>query len=342
MELTYLQTIVISAVLINSLLCLTIFNIRLNLFIFIIGFLYLLVSFPLGHDTLNYKFIIEDGYLPRYGLIWSILDAFSNFFNNWKFVHFISYVIIICSFFKLSKTLKNSNLALTILLLSPAIGFDFLSIIRQALATAAIIFAYLLGRKKSKWEYLLYLVAGLLHVSAFIYALFVFTKKINITRSMTPFRFLFVILTLFIFVSLTFVFLIQFELLDTTHFIEFYITNDDSVQSGKFVLIYWVIALGLPLILNVIFGISNNSNSIKQYLLFFSIYICVWMISSPTARIMWYFIPILFIQTLNEVELVNNKLYTRLYRVGLIILTFLSANFGLLISHDNYWVGYYE
>ncbi len=342
-ELSYNNTKILGLVIICILSFVNLFRRNVNYFFFFGCMFFFISCFPLGHDTLNYKFIIEDGYLPRYGIIWQTLYIISTFIKWWKIVHIISYSLILLSFFLLSKSVKQSALLFTSLVLSPAIGIDFLSIVRQGLATAFLIFGFLMRNRKSKLEYLFYFIAILTHVTSIVFPLYLLILKLIEIQKKSITRFFILGLTFFVLFCIAIIFIVKFELIDPVHFLEFYVLSKDGEPGGNIIFFYWMFILGLPVILKIILYNEQCGREIIFYALFFLLYYVFLQISSPLGRLFWYILPVLLYNSFLSIEKYDslNKIHF-IHKHILISSNLVASFYGILISHENYWFGFYE
>ena len=126
------------------------------------------------------------------------------------------------------------------------------------------------------------------------------------------------------------------------YFIELYVTNKDSESSGKFVLLYWMLTIFSLVIYLKIISYTLPENNLTSAIIFFLMYFLFWKLSPPTARLMWYFLPIYFFKLISEIEQNTKISGFRNNKIAILILTVTSAYFGISIAHDNFWYGFYE
>lgn len=342
LSLSYDTTRLVGIVLITILFSMNIFIQKVNYISLLFAFLFFILCFPLGHDTLNYKSLIEDDYLTRYGIVWESIYSFYRLFELWWIVHFIAYIIIIYSFYKISLRTTNSLFLFTILVLSPAIGFDFLSIIRQGLATSFIILGYNSSLNRSKFKFVFYLLAILTHITAIIFII-PFVLRYLYRLALQSRLKLILILIIFGMALILFIpVVISSGIVNPLYFIELYITNKDSVSSGKFVLLYWMLAIFSLVIYTKTVSYTLPKYNVTTAIMFFLIYFLFWKLSPPAARLMWYFLPIYFFKLIIELEKNTKISGFRNYKIAIVILTATSAYFGISIAHNNFWYGFYE
>lgn len=318
---------------------------RLNLLTIFIAFVFYMVSFPLGHDTLNYVQIFESGQLSRFGVIWAGIDYMANLFQSWIFIHAIPYAIIVFATYKLSTKCMNPSLLFVGVTLSPAIGFEFLSIVRQGLATALLMLAYsyYLSKKKFVVPTAIASLAVSSHTASIIAPAIYFLKSIkNIPKKD--------LMSLFVFLTMATLFVFAFigeSILDIAYvqlpyMIDWYIVSrDESEQSGRFVLLYWVLILSLGNLLSLIFNLRVRLFWLIGAIIFLTFYFALWAISPPMARIVWFILPIVLFHQINDVESGLSFVALSFYRFLFLIILLSASIYGALISKDSFWNGVY-
>jgi hypothetical protein len=113
---------------------------------------YWLVGFRLGYDILMYRNLIEEGRLDRYGPIWATLQLIYGMTGLWWIVHVTILCFIAWPIAELARRTAWPSLALAMMATLPGIGFDYLSLLRQALATAFVI-AFHLQTLRGNWRW---------------------------------------------------------------------------------------------------------------------------------------------------------------------------------------------
>lgn len=306
-------------------------------FLCIPAYIFMILAIPLGHDSLNYFFLIESGEIGRFGPIWTVLLSLHQYIDWWPIFYILSWAIIVFSFYRLAKTSSYPSFAFVLLLTAPAVGLDYISILRQGLATGFLIISYTaLLRAKIGMSYLL---SGLA-VSTHMTSLAVIPLLYKYLFSFRKYRLRFWILICIFFVSL-FVALNFMPFIDerVQYYNENYIQVDDEAPvSGRFVLFYWLLVSATPILACIITDFSVEK--IKRYnknLYFMLVYFILWLVTPPLARLVWYILPFHLIHVLCQVRDFP-LLAVRTYQLLIIgLATFLFATAWVITSPGHFW-----
>jgi hypothetical protein len=319
---------------------------RLNLLTIFVAFTFYIVSFPLGHDTLNYIQIFEADELSRYGIIWGGIDYIAKLFESWIFIYAITYAIIVFATYKLAVKSMNPSLLFIGVTLSPSIGFDFLSIVRQGLATAMLMLAYsyyLSSKGRLVVPTAIASIAVLSHTASIIAPAIFFLKSINnIPKKNVISLLLFSIIAILL---VSFFFgkpILDFFYLQLPYMIDSYIlSRDESVPGGRFIFLYWILILSLDQLLKLIFNLKICLFKINRLIIFITFYFAFLSISPPMARIIWFIMPIVLFHYINDVESRLSYAIRDLHRFLFVTLLLSASIYGVFISRDSFWSGAY-
>lgn len=308
---------------------------------FILALLSLLNLIPLGHDTLNYIQIYQSNDIRRYGPIFIVFGLFADFFDSWIVFYVFTCILITSSFYLLSLKSTYPSLFFTMLITLPGIGQDFSSIMRQGLATSFLYFSYLLITSNRRLLGISSILLSVLAHATSIFPIAIIFGR-NLFRIVSHNKLLSFILAfspiyLILFVPVIFDFMIETYI---PYLVENYIlSRDDAPQAGRLLLSFWIFIFIFPYLIYISLGVKFNASYFYQKISFLALYIFLYIITPPMARLAWYVLPLILLK--HFIEISSNVCSKIIY--GLLILTCFSvALYGIIYAPTYFWLGYYE
>jgi hypothetical protein len=260
----------------------------------LLGTLFFLICFPLGFDTLAYKWFIEEQRLERFGLLWTSLGRVHVITGLWWAIYFIVYPILVTGFYRLSNRSQNPSLTFAMLVTLPCLGFSYLSVVRQALAVGLVIHGIIAIRNKSAFAGLFLMLVGCLaHISCLMWvSMYMFWHVFSLRRIVKG-RVVYLItilVALIIFNSSSDI----VERLRIDVLINGYLLQNSDKESGMKLTFFWCCLGGMAILINH-FGNTQAVNWLVtcRILLVCTIYSMVFYIYGEAVRLIWYILPIL-------------------------------------------------
>lgn len=284
-----------------------------------VGYLFLLSAVPLGHDTLQYYINFQSGFISNYSIIWNLMNKLPNFF----LMYIIVFFIIIYSFAKLVRGYHYSSLLFYILIITPSLGLEYTSILRQGLATAFVVLLFL-----NRSRITLFAMALLSHSSG--------ASSFIILNNKIKFGLLF-ITPLILFTDIGNSYLIEvYERL--TYLVVHYLINvQNSITSGRFLFAYWSIILSMFCMMSFrIFSKRKSILCLYLVLTTWMLYFILFNIEPVSVRIIWMFLPILLLKISHLVQ------PYKLNWIFISSMSFTMAFVHILNAKGYYWLGKYE
>lgn len=323
---------------------LALLNRRLSRGLILLSFTFLATGAPLGYDTLMYRYLIGSGALDQYGPLWSFLGLVANFLNAWWVVHLIGYVVIVYAFVSLSRLSAWPSLLLATITTLPGLGFGYLGLLRQALATAFVILFYLELRKSRKMTSLLFAVLAYLSHPAGLCAIAVLLL-LHLKNKLWR-------IGLVIGTSVAGVYLIsvvapsffdaQFN--HAMFLIARYIVSDSTVDdsSGGKLYLAWVIILATPVLVAAITKRASwFSVDMVAVVIFLTAYWLLLMVSGSSVRLSWFFLPILMFRAVALLVTRPGRYVLLPVHAFFALTCFVASAYALAIAPEYFWAGDY-
>lgn len=305
---------------------------------------YLLIGFRLGYDTLMYRWLIEDDRLDHYGAVWSALENLYRMTGVWWAIHATVLASVGWALVALAKRTPWPSLALAMMTTLPGMGFDYLSLLRQAMATGLIIGFHLLVQRRSwGWATLAALAAFLTHpAAAFAVAILLLVYfRHDVKRLLLTFGILIsAALSVVLFAPGFF----DAQVANIGFLIARYLLAEESgePESGAKLAIFWTILLLGPMLLraaarpHTVFepAFLTTSAFVAGYLLLSAV-------SGMAVRLLWLLLPLAIALPLSALVRNDPPYLVNLCR-GLVITASLAASvYVVQIAPEHYWAGDY-
>jgi hypothetical protein len=308
--------------------------------------LLLLVAAPLGYDTLQYKEMIQQSFLAYYGPIWHVL-GFIGALCGWLAVYVIVYALLIVAFWRLSACSSWPSLCFAILATAPGLGLEFLSILRQGLATGFVILAFFSVAAHRPWGSAAWaLLALLAHPASVVPVAYVY-----LGRSEIPLKARMWIAATFLVAGLAWsaVSPETFEQLQSWVAFMFsrYIAGDALIEGewGQKLFLFWALMLLSPIALRRLLGNSVVSGGDLVSTRFVVGILCLYglllTISGSSARVAWYFLPFCIAPMTDRLLWLRQQCGLRvpLVYAGLL---FLATAYWISLAEGHFWAGEYS
>jgi hypothetical protein len=315
---------------------------QVSRYIIILGVLYFAIGAPLGFDTIFYRNAFKTGRIIEYGFLWEAGYEFANLIDCWWVMYPIVYVILLHSFVKLSETTNWPSLVFAALVTMPGIGFNYLSILRQALASAFIIYVYLGlsgGRiKQLTWTSVL---AYLAHPSAIMPLPIIAisqSKFLSIGRR---------ILLATIIIPTCAMLLLDGRFLGSQvvrfqYLIDNFLRSDTRIYDDNGVKLFfiWCTILLLPLITLLI--VNKRVGQVAfclSIIIYLALYGFLVTISGQAVRIAWYGLPMLIALAINMIGIEKSQYHSKVIGFVMTGLCLISSVYVVLIAPEHFWSG---
>lgn len=317
---------------------------RLSRLLIVLCFAFLTLGAPLGYDTLMYSIMISAGGLNNYGPLWSALGAVAGWTDAWWVVHLVAYVAIVWSFVALSRRSSWPSLLLATLTTMPGLGFDFLSVMRQGLCTAFIIFYYLALRDS---RYLRALVLAVLAFLAHPAGLFGVVVLVLVRFRSEPLRILMAVTATWAVVFAVSVGAPAFfesQLNNAAFLLARYLLSEDTIENetgGKLFLV-WIVILAIPVLLAAIAKrIRWFSSKMFGVVMFLAAYGLLLTVSGSSVRLIWLFLPMLMAGVVSTLTSRPRHPVLLGTRIAFATACFAASAFVLSVAPEYFWAGDY-
>jgi hypothetical protein len=311
----------------------------------VFGLVYFFVSLPLGYDTLGYKMLIESGKITRYGMLWETLYIGVQATGFWWFIHCISGIILVYSFSRLATTSSWPSLVFAMIITLPGIGFSFLSILRQAVATAFLVNVYTGCKRGDGKSVLLNSVLAFLSHQTSLFANLVIVF-LNLKSNFSIKNKLMLIFSALLFVFITGLTNEEFSTSIIQYF-QYLIDSSVSLEmlqeSGYVLSVFWICLLSLPFLIDLAY--SNKirfpgllSINIATAVLYTSIFI----VSGSGVRICWYFLPIVIFLNSRLLVVHSERGFGGYLTIIYVLICFLGSVYPIAIARDYFWRNTYD
>jgi len=315
---------------------------RISNYVKFFGALFFAIGAPLGFDTVLYKSAFKGGKIVEYGPLWEAGYNLANLIDCWWVMYPIVYVILLYSFVKLSETTNWPSLVFAALVTMPGIGFNCLSLLRQAFGVALIIYIYLDLKggviKRVPWISVLAYFAHPTTVMIVPIIIIFQAELVNVSRKV-----------FLISIALTFgvILLLNQDLINTeavrfNNLMDNYINSDTRLyeDSGVKLFLMWCLILLIPsitfLFVNKEGGEVVNGWIIMAYLAGYGFLLSI---SSQAVRLAWYGLPILFVLSINKIGKAKNRQHYKVIGLMMAVLCFVSSVYVVLIAREHFWSG---
>ncbi|NJN00146.1 MAG: hypothetical protein HC793_00185 [Aquincola sp.] len=305
---------------------------------------YLLIGFRLGYDTLMYRWLIEDDRLDHYGAVWSALENLYRMTGVWWAIHASVLAFVAWSLVALARRTPWPSLALAMMTTLPGMGFDYLSLLRQALATGMIIGFHLLAQRRSwAWATLPALAAFLTHpASAFAVAVLLLVyfrhdaKRLLLTCGL--------IISAIASVALLAPGFFANQVANIGFLFVRYLLAEDSgePETGAKLAVFWAVLLLGPLLLRAAarprFVFDPTFLTTTAFVV---TYVILSAVSGMAVRLLWLLLPLAIALPLGTLVRSDPPYLISLCR-GLFITASLAASIYVVqIAPEHYWAGDY-
>lgn len=338
----YIATKIAGAILISSLYALAMWNPKVGRAQFTLGILFFAICAPLGYDTLCYKWLIEEQSLSRFGLLWGYLEEIPNLTGVWWSIHLIVYACLLTAFYRLSQKTSNPALAFAMLATLPGLGFSFLSIIRQALATALMIHGCLEIQKKL-WirGSMIFTIAVLAHSSCLPWIM-VFLTYSAFNAGGDRLQRIAIISIGFIFTGAI---VFNQETLSALRYVrmfENYVEDRNAAESGKMLALFWiVIGVGSLFLRNVYMREHVGRGQNIRVAAIVVLYVALFIYLGEAIRFVWYLLPLLIFDVVGSIRPNSNNGNLNYIRLSVTVAISLLAIYPIFMAPEYYWKDQY-
>lgn len=308
--------------------------------------LLLLVGAPLGYDTLHYRELIQEAVLGYYGPLWYALGLIGAL-SGWLAVYVIVYAILVLAFSRLAAWSRWPSLCFAILATAPALGLEFLSILRQGLATAFVILAFCSVAKHRPWRSATWaLLSVLAHPASVVPIAYVY-----LGRSEFPLKARMWIAATLLTTGLA-VSLVSPETFEQLQFgVSFmfsrYIAGDAVIEGewGRKLFLFWTLMLLSPIVMWRLLGdsvVSVGDLVSKRFVVgILCLYALLLTVSGSSVRLAWLFLPFCIAPIADRLLWLRQKCGLRVPLVYAGIL-FLATAYWISLAEGHFWVGEYS
>ncbi len=305
---------------------------------------YLLIGFRLGYDTLMYRWLIEDDRLDHYGAVWSALEILYRMTGVWWAIHASVLALVAWALVALAKRAPWPSLALAMMTTLPGMGFDYLSLLRQAMATGLVIGFHLLVRRRSwGWATLAALVAFLTHpAAAFAVAVLLLVYfRHDVKRLLLTFS---LVVAAVVGVAVLAPGFVDTQVTNIGFLFARYLLAEASGEpdTGGKLAIFWAVVLMGPMLLRA--AARPRSVCEPAFLAttaFVVSYMLLSAVSGMTVRLLWLLLPLAIASPLSTLVRNDPPYLVNLCR-GLVITVSLAASvYVVQIAPEHYWAGDY-
>lgn len=305
---------------------------------------YLLAGFRLGYDTLMYRMLLEEGRLDHYGVVWALFERLYNVTGVWWIVHATILTLITWPIAVLANRTPWPTLALAMFITLPGLGFDYLSLLRQALATALVIVFHLQASRRAWFgaavagaaAYLAHPAAGFALVILLFFHLRHDVKRLIIGSAAVAMA-----LAVVIFAAPDFA---QSQISNIGFLFARYLITDAVIEndSGLKLAMFWAFILTVPVLLQAVV----RPKSILQApflvtLSFVILYGVLVTVSGSSVRLVWLLLPIVLAMPLSALVQPGPPYLINLCRGVVVAVCASAAIYVVQIAPEHYWVGEY-